>query len=226
MPEARQNIAVPTHLLVTDGTLAGSNIGYSSLAQLASVLPNNLRINGVEHFYQTTKPTTRGDNSALVVGDRWYKTDDQTEWQWNGTYWLSPVYLSSTYSTGSFQSAVSETNVLIPTPDNNFRPIFVHFFNFTTRPGATIDASNNWLIRLFTGNGSNPWATALGSGVNIFPLAVAGNWGVREVLNTALSINTSSPSIFIEGFALRATRTGSPTSIFQFGLTIGWSFYQ
>lgn len=55
----------------------------------ALILPNNSRINGTEHFYQTTKPTVRGDSSALVAGDRWWKTDDGTEWSWNGTYWLS-----------------------------------------------------------------------------------------------------------------------------------------
>lgn len=47
-------------------------------------------INGVQHFYQSTKPTVRPDGSALVAYDRWYKTDDGTSWFWNGTYWLSP----------------------------------------------------------------------------------------------------------------------------------------
>lgn len=53
------------------------------------VFPNNTRINGVEHFYQNTKPTIRGDGSPLVVGDRWYKIEGGSEWFWNGTYWLS-----------------------------------------------------------------------------------------------------------------------------------------
>jgi len=52
------------------------------------ILPNNSRIDNIEHFYQITKPITRGDGSALVIGDRWWKTDDGTEWYWNGTYWL------------------------------------------------------------------------------------------------------------------------------------------
>lgn len=54
-------------------------------------LPNNSRINDIEHFYQTTKPITRGDGSALITGDRWWKTDEGSEWFWNGTYWLSVV---------------------------------------------------------------------------------------------------------------------------------------
>lgn len=52
-------------------------------------ISNGTIINGIANFYQTTKPTTRVDGSALVVGDRWYKIDDGTEWFWNGTYWLS-----------------------------------------------------------------------------------------------------------------------------------------
>ena len=65
------------------------------------ILPNNSRINGVEHFYQSTKPTVRGDGSALVIGDRWWKTDDSTEWFWNGTYWLSTEDQVINYSTTS-----------------------------------------------------------------------------------------------------------------------------
>lgn len=70
------------------GIYLGNQAVYDPL-----VLPNNSRINGVEHFYQTTKPTTRGDGSALGIGDRWWKTDDGTEWSWNGTYWLGEKFV-------------------------------------------------------------------------------------------------------------------------------------
>lgn len=53
------------------------------------ILPNNSRINNTEHFYQTTKPVTRGNGSSLVVGDKWCNTATGAEWFWNGTYWLS-----------------------------------------------------------------------------------------------------------------------------------------
>lgn len=61
------------------------------------ILPNNSRVNGVEHFYQTTKPTARGNGDALVIGDRWWKTGDGTEWWWNGTYWLSSVVFDARF---------------------------------------------------------------------------------------------------------------------------------
>jgi hypothetical protein len=60
-------------------------------------LVNGSRINGVEHIYQTSKPTTRVDGSALVIGDRWWKTDDGTEWYWNGTYWLTETYIQNAH---------------------------------------------------------------------------------------------------------------------------------
>lgn len=51
--------------------------------------PNTGLVSGVQHFYTTTKPTTRPNGSTLAIGDKWWKTDDGTNWFWNGTYWLS-----------------------------------------------------------------------------------------------------------------------------------------
>lgn len=50
---------------------------------------NSAIIGGVQHFYVDTKPIERPNGDPLVIGDRWWKTDDGTEWFWNGTYWLS-----------------------------------------------------------------------------------------------------------------------------------------
>lgn len=74
-----------------DGTNVSSEIifpvsGASFTAPLT--LPNNSRVNGVEHFYQETPPTTRGDGSALVDGDIWYKPGDRT-WIRKEIYWVS-----------------------------------------------------------------------------------------------------------------------------------------
>ncbi|MFZ9740227.1 MAG: hypothetical protein ACO3EZ_19820, partial [Prochlorotrichaceae cyanobacterium] len=60
----------------------------------AAELVNPSQQNNVFQFVQTTKPTERSAGVALVAGDRWYKTDDQTEWSWNGTYWLGEQYSS------------------------------------------------------------------------------------------------------------------------------------
>lgn len=50
--------------------------------------------NNVAYIVRSTKPTTRSNGSALVVGDRWYDTTNYMDWVWNGTYFLcrqSPI---------------------------------------------------------------------------------------------------------------------------------------
>jgi hypothetical protein len=110
-------------------------------------LGNGVIINGVANFYQTTKPITRVDGSALVVGDRWYKTNDGTEWFWNGTYWLSSTLnvrsgtvLIAGYSNSLF--AISEG--ALPTTHTNF---------FVEKVGAMWDCSlitevNYWQLQV------------------------------------------------------------------------------
>jgi hypothetical protein len=91
--------------LTGDQSIGGKKTFTSPL-----ILPDNSRINGVEHFYRSTKPTVRGDSSALVAGDRWYKTDDGTEWWWNGTYWLSAEKVITSDASGS----LSDLRVYLP----------------------------------------------------------------------------------------------------------------
>lgn len=78
-----------------------------------SELPNNTRIAGVELFYQTTKPITRGDQSPLMTGDRWWKIDSGEEWVWNGTYWVG----TTLFSDSKLQQSNSTTNgeIFFPT---------------------------------------------------------------------------------------------------------------
>lgn len=111
-------------------------------------LPNNTRINGVGHFYQTTKPVTRGDGSALVVGDRWWKTDEGTEWFWNGTYWLSNTVYSlvsgnasgTTASTSYINLRLTESRIATPIA---FVTRVIHRFLMS----GAFDASNYYIVR-------------------------------------------------------------------------------
>lgn len=103
--------------------------------------PNTGLIRGVQHFYTATKPTTRPNGSALVIGDRWWKTDEGTEWFWNGTYWLSTqLYESNSIFSGSspIGGATTTWAQLLSFPD---KPIFVtrqyHFARFV--PSAAGD---------------------------------------------------------------------------------------
>ena len=112
------------------------------------ILPNNSRIAGVEHFYQTAKPITRGDGSALVAGDRWWKVDDGTEWFWNGTYWLSEAKFRVTLPRFSTTTA-SVSYVAYHTPT---QPIPVDYAFIESITGflstASQDAANNYTMQV------------------------------------------------------------------------------
>lgn len=94
-------------------------------------LPNGTRINGVEHIYQTTKPTTRVDGSALVARDKWYKTDDGTEWFWNGTYWLSPpIWNKNDSGFATLTSTIRNLRPILLNTSTGAQPTwFLHRYN-------------------------------------------------------------------------------------------------
>jgi hypothetical protein len=105
------------------------------------ILPNNSRINGTEHFYQTTKPTARGDSSALVVGDRWWKTDTGEEWSWNGTYWLGePI----TIGAGGY---IAGTGSITCTNDAALHSdYFLRSFSYQFNNLGVLNAVDKWLF--------------------------------------------------------------------------------
>ena len=121
---------------------------------LLRILPNNIRINNIEHFYQTTKPTTRGDGSALVIGDRWWKNDTGEEWFWNGTYWLSPIERYSVAWTGPINTT-NNTVALLPQNSSpkingnlNTR-VFIHRAGLIfSQYSLNWDATNYWRVIL------------------------------------------------------------------------------
>ena len=101
-------------------------------------------IGEVAYFNRPTKPTERSAGVPLVIGDRWYKNDDGTEWFWNGTYWLSPP---QTYTGGSL------TLPLYP-----FDSVFIHYvYVILVYISGVGDASNYYRLSL---NGSQLWASA------------------------------------------------------------------
>jgi hypothetical protein len=128
-------------------TIAGIKTFTSPL-----ILPDNSRINGVEHFYRTTKPTARGDGSALVAGDKWYKKDTGEEWWWNGTYWVGDIIVASNSSSHSITTTTEGYGVPSPT----YPQILIEFISsyfYLNDIDATIDPENYHVLRLYR-NGS------------------------------------------------------------------------
>lgn len=72
-----------------------------------SLLRNGTRINGVEHFYQSTKPATRVDGSALVVGDQLI-TPTGNNYTWNGLAWIQELGWSIAEYRGTGTSGSNE----------------------------------------------------------------------------------------------------------------------
>lgn len=174
-----------------------------SLGSSSGTVSNNFRINGVEHFYQPTKPTTRGDLTALAIGDKWSKTDDGTEWFWNGTYWLSSV---RNFFTGATSFAGGTSSTLTPIeylPVNRYTGYVYFFLETVTRYCSFYgDVSNYWTmsVDLTQANG--------GAGGNIVPAI-----NLQSITNHGVQ----SPNVVISGNGL----TYQPRSIIATFLKVG-----
>lgn len=117
-----------------------------------SIIPNGALINDVCHIYQSSKPTTRPDGSALVIGDKWYNTVTRVEGFWNGTYWVSSTkfihsgtYFAarSTTSTTYVEFYSSEIRATIP-----LGKILITQCGFNFATNGTHNASNNYTFLL------------------------------------------------------------------------------
>lgn len=73
-----------------------------------SIIPNGALINNICHIYQTTKPTTRPNGSALMIGDKWYNTTGENAF-WSGSYWLSELEKYSYLFGGNTQGTGNAT---------------------------------------------------------------------------------------------------------------------
>lgn len=59
-----------------------------------SIFSGKFNLNGIEIIHRETKPYLRPDGTQLVVGDRWFKMPQATEWLWNGVAWVSSTLRS------------------------------------------------------------------------------------------------------------------------------------
>jgi hypothetical protein len=183
-------------------------------SNLLKNLPNNSRINNIEHFYQTTKPITRGDGSALVVGDRWWKTDTSDEWFWNGTYWIGRLIVSSMMFSGHTVSATTGGMFFYVdklTSDILIANVSASFF---VNSGTPLSDTDYHVLRLFTTNSAGSGMTLI-----LYDLIIRESdfvSGARSggIIKTSPYLGIVTPSIRPVCFSFRYDAdNGSPPSI-------------
>jgi len=110
-------------------------------------LPNGTLINGVANFYSVTKPTLRVDGSSLVVGDLWYKFDNNTQFYWNGTYWLTTQAFAKSEYLANF-GASTYYQFMAPTLRNDWSGLFFERLDISGYSYSDWNASNYSTIKI------------------------------------------------------------------------------
>ena len=156
----------------------------------ASELVNPSQQNNVFQFVQTTKPTERSAGVALVAGDRWYKNDDQTEWSWNGTYWVSNLQ-SASYSGVNIGSTGGNQGPYCFLANTTYS-LMLDSVVFKVRTSPPSNATDNWTVQpQVLRNNPNDTTSNIGGTYNSFTdwgLTTFPNWSTRSMslLNTLI----------------------------------------
>lgn len=187
-----------------------------------SIIPNGALINNVCHIYQTTRPTTRPDGSALVIGDKWYNSDIRVDFFWNGTYWLSSPEVTAPNIITNLTS-VNNCNISNDFADHD---IFINKIVWTGRTGSNNSGTNYRQLSFirYTNDGLN---TTLQS--NIYNTStLAANTYFNKVINynrfQALSRdveNGASPTVNL--YYMQSSSFGSPGAVTE-SLLVNYSF--
>ncbi len=164
-----------TQVQFNDGGAFGGDSGLvyakatDTLTTGTLIASSTIRNGWVEQIVSATKPTTRVSGSALVVDDLWYNTTTNTNWFWNGTYWLSQYQ----YFFSTFTGFLGATNTIlcperIPLIPSTFGNSF--FVENCTRNVllAGSDATNYWQLQAQILRSNNVAANLTGaSAVNL-----------------------------------------------------------
>lgn len=168
-----------------------------------SVIPNGALINGVCHIYQSTKPTTRPDGSALVIGDIAYNPTTGLRYFWNGLYWVGDEKIINFSTTNSIVIAL-----ILMYPINPATKIITSSFDFHCLSQSTHDASNyfgcNWQLQ----NANN--------GVENFSTFMTLN-----TQNQAVSTNQTYSQV-VSSYADMSSYKGFRVTIPRLGTASGW----
>jgi hypothetical protein len=174
-------------------------------------LPNGALINGVSNFYTPTKPITRVDGSALVVGDLWFNPSTQVQAAWNGTYWLTTQRFTSFAGTtpGGLTAALSnQVGSFTSSQLNNGLFIWRHIVSGAVA-NVPQDVSNYWTFNIRLNN-------TLFSTINSFEMLLADTSFAKEV-------NIAYPSFSQALFNFDIVPIGTPGSLRRCGQSVVYS---
>ena len=141
--------------LTAIGALAGTTgLLRKTAANSWSLDFDPVYIGGVAYFNRPTKPTERSAGVPLVIGDHWYKTDDGTEWFWNGTYWLSPQKTAGWGHGSSFaiRYTASSTSDVTYSAGCLGENVFVYSLLIQVVVNSVNNGSNYWTVGAVFGN--------------------------------------------------------------------------
>lgn len=138
------------------------------------------------------------------TGDRFYRTDENIEYIYNGTNWLSVhVEVGHISLQGSLAAFTAAGTLFGPKPAKD---IYIIEILISVFPGGTNDSSNYWTITPQSFNGSAA-ATNIGSAVNTSGDGTGG-WVPKHITVGGLIAAAA------EGIQLVYAKVGAPTSIF------------
>ncbi len=207
-------------------------MGSRAAGLQAFVLANEFKkepiINGVQHFYRSTKPTVRVNNSALVEGDIWYKptnngiTGTRGWWHWNGTYWTSDLFTIESYNLAAY-SASSGMTVEMAAPRLDI-PLLLTRWGITFIPSGTVNNSTDyWTFALSGRNGSTIYTlspTTLSTQGNAW--TTNRNYVLQDSTSVVLNAptnDTASTSDTPRTFGLAVTKVAAPSNFSQLSLS-------
>jgi hypothetical protein len=147
-----------------------------------NTIPNGVLISDVANFYTNTKPTTRVDGTALVVGDLWKKVGQDLA-EWDGTQWVGDLQSQLVFSVGSINSSTSSSSSFFPLGNK----IVLKKFEATGRVDGSSPnpATDYWSFAITRSNGGGAGSLPLPVSVNNQNVAYTAN------RNLALSVTTN-----------------------------------
>lgn len=218
--EYRVDISVVASNQAHTVTYRDADSGSSGVAQYSASVGNsidrfqNIAVakgviqNGLAQIINSAKPTTRDDGSALVVGDRWYYTTENSWWFWNGTYWLSEQVLYLNYSV---ETASATVGLLDSRPINPAGyDLFAQTLSISAELAAgTYDGSNNWQLKAFARDSSATFDTS-----NTIKLCTINSYSAeRLVVDDTSNIHKDVSAANTKGIFLRLVKTGTPPNL-------------